>query len=233
MIRASAATMTRHLRLLFVAVLALPRLASSQAVKCPEPDSLAPWMQVLRTWKTEDAGGWRNDSLRQVLLDLAAADQAARREFGARAGDAAYARALMAEDSARAARVSRILDEFGLPSRALVGAAGADAAMLLVQHNGQLQSRALALAARLPRGQVSPEALAMLEDRIAVSEGRPQRYGTQFTLGADTTFRFAPVLEPATLAERRARAGLPPMPLYVCWLLESGMRVDRSSVPPQ
>jgi hypothetical protein len=164
---------------------------------------------------------------------MAAADQAARRDLGARVGDSAYVRALISGDSARVEAMSAILDEFGLPGRALVGAAGADAAMLIVQHNAALQTRALALATQLPPAQVSPEALAMLEDRLAVSEGRPQRYGTQFTLGQDTTYRLAPVLDRPNLAARRARAGLPPMELYVCWLEESGMRVDRRSLRPR
>lgn len=213
------------------ALLLIPRLAWPQPKPCPAPDSLASWIQVLRGWKTEVPGTWRHDSLRQVLLSMAAADQAARRDFGARVGDSTYARALFVDDSARAVAMRAILDHFGLPGRSLVGAAGADAAMLLVQHNAPLQSRALALATKLPPGQVSPEALAMLEDRVAVSAGRPQRYGTQFTLGPDTSFRLAPVLDPLNLAARRASAGLPPMPLYVCWLEESGMRVDRSSIP--
>jgi hypothetical protein len=74
---------------------------------------------------------------------MAAADQAARRDLGARVGDSAYVRALISGDSARVEAMSAILDEFGLPGRALVGAAGADAAMLIVQHNAALQTRAL------------------------------------------------------------------------------------------
>lgn len=214
------------------ALFLLPRLALSQSGPCPAPDSLAPWIQVLRAWKTEIPGQWRHDSLRQVLLSMVAADQAARRDIGAHVGDSAYVRALIAGDSARAEAMKAVMDKFGLPGRALVGAAGADAAMLIVQHNAALQARALALATQLPPGQVSPEALAMLEDRLALSRGRPQRYGTQFTLGQDTIFRLAPVLDQPDLAARRERAGLPPMPLYVCWLEESGMRVDRRSLRP-
>ena len=225
--------MNRIRCLVYGALCLLPRLAWPQSGPCPAPDSMAPWRQVLRAWKTEVPGMWRHDSLRQLLLTMAAADQAARRGFGARVGDSAYARALFTDDSVRAEAMRAILDEFGLPGRALVGAAGADAAMLLVQHNAPLQSRALALATQLPRGEVSPEALAMLEDRLAVSKERPQRYGTQFTLGPDTTLRLAPVLDLPNLAARRASAGLPPMPLYVCWLGESGMRVDRRSLPPR
>ena len=218
--------------LLALLVLFMPSVSRSQAAPCPAPDTLAPWMRVLRVWKTESPGGWRNDSLRRVLIDLAAEDQAVRRDFGTRAGDSAYARTLIADDSVRAARMRGILSTYGLPTRSMVGAAGADAAMLMVQHNGTLQAEVLGMARRLPAGEVSPEAFAMLEDRVAVSEGRPQRFGTQFTLGTDTIFRFAPVAEPRTLAGRRANAGLPPMPLYVCWLEESGMRVDHRSLPP-
>ncbi len=219
------------MRRLLVALVGLPGLLAAQATRCPAPDSLAPWARVLRAWKSESGQTWTNDSLRRVLLALVEADQAARRDFGARAADTTFMRQLMRDDSARARTMGNILDRHGLPTRSMVGAAGADAAMLIVQHNAPLQRRVLAMALRLPESELSPEALAMLSDRVAVSEGKPQRYGTQFTMGADTLFRFAPTEDLPGLEARRARAGLPPLPDYVCWLEEMGMRVEGRSFP--
>jgi hypothetical protein len=104
--------------------------------------------------------------------------------------------------------------------------------MLIVQHSSTLQERVLTLAKAAPTGEISAEKLAMLEDRVLVHQGKPQRFGTQFTAGSDGVFRFAPVSDPANLDARRSLAGMPPMREYVCLFEEAGMRVDRSSLPP-
>jgi hypothetical protein len=174
---------------------------------------------------------WSNDSLRRVLLAMRDRDQAPRAEFGARVGDTLYGRRLMRLDSALAAEMEVILDRFGLPTRSLVGSAGSDAAMLIVQHNWPLQERVLALAKAVPQGEISPETLGMLEDRVLVHQGKPQRFGTQFTAGSDGVFRFAPVSDPTGLDARRSAAGMPPLRQYVCLLEEAGMHVDRGSLP--
>jgi hypothetical protein len=103
--------------------------------------------------------------------------------------------------------------------------------MSIVQHNWPLQERVLALAKSLPPGQISPEKLGMLEDRVLVHRDQPQRFGTQFNIGPDGVFRLAPVSDMAGLEGRRAAAGMPPMSQYVCLLEEAGMKVDRSSLP--
>jgi hypothetical protein len=200
-------------------------------VECSPLDSTAAWARVNQAWSRESGLRWSNDSLRQVLLRLAERDQAARDSFATRLRDTAYVRQLARLDSTLAAELTPILARFGLPTRALVGAAGSDAAMLIIQHNDQLQASALSMALALPPGQVSPQALALLEDRVRVHLNKPQRYGTQFTLGQDGQFRFAPTESLSSLDARRSQAGLPPLTQYVCLFQESGMRVDRSSLP--
>ena len=134
--------------------------------------------------------------------------------------------------STLAAEMSLILDRFGLPTRSMVGPIGSDAAMLIVQHSWSLQERVLALAHATAPGEISPEKLGMLEDRVLAHLGKPQRFGTHFTLGPDGLFRLAPVSDPGGLAARRAAAGMPPLEQYVCLMEEAGMRIDRSSLPP-
>lgn len=203
----------------------------SQIPICPPLDSTAAWARANRAWSQEAGQSWSNDSLRRVLLGLRDQDQSARKDFGSRFHDSVYARQLTSLDSVLATRMTEILDRFGLPTRSMVGAAGSDAAMLIVQHNWSSQERVLALAEALPPGQLSPQALAMLQDRVRVHQGKPQRFGTQFSAGADGIFRFAATSDLAGLAARRAQAGLPPLNQYVCLLEEAGMRVDRSSLP--
>ena len=216
--------------LLMLGFLAPCRTTAAQT-SCPPPDTAASWVRASRLWSNERGLRWRNDSLRRVLLAMGEEDQGARAEFGARTVDSLYVRRLTQLDSSLAARLNVILDRFGLPTRDMVGPAGSDAAMLIVQHNWPLQQRVLALSAMLPPNQISPEKLAMLEDRVLVHQGKPQRFGTQFTLGTDNVFRFAPIADTVRLDDRRAAAGMPPLSQYVCLLEEAGMHVDRASLP--
>jgi hypothetical protein len=216
---------------LLLGVLAPFRHAAGQESPCSRLDTTASWAQVSRAWSSEAGLSWSNDSLRRVLLALGDRDQAPRREFGAHVGDTLYGRLLLSLDSILAAEMEVILDRFGLPTKSMVGAAGSDAAMLIVQHNWQLQERVLALAKAVPPGEISPEKLGMLEDRILVHQGKPQRFGTQFTAGANGMFRLAPVSDTAGLAALRSAAGMPPLAQYVCLLEEAGMPVDRRSLP--
>ena len=199
---------------------------------CSPLDSTAAWARVNQAWSREVGRPWTNDSLREVLLHLAQRDQAARDSFATRLNDSAYGRQLRLLDSSLAVELSGILTRFGLPTRTLVGAAGSDAAMLIVQHNDGLQQPVLSMARALPATEVSPQALAMLEDRVRTHAGQLQRYGTQFTLGQDGQFRFAATESLPGLEARRAQAGLPPLAQYVCLFEESGLRVDRRSLPP-
>jgi hypothetical protein len=207
--------------------------APVQQAKCPEIDMTAEWVRVNRAWSDERGLQWSNDSLRTVLLTLRDRDQAARADFGARAGDSTYARQLMRLDSAITAEMDVILEKSGLPTRSLVGAQGADAAMLIVQHSATLQKRVLALAKALPAGEVSAEKLAMLEDRILMHQGKPQIFGSQFNLAPGGSFQFAPVVDAANLDARRSAAGMMPMRAYVCMMEEAGMRIDRASLPAE
>ena len=114
-----------------------------------------------------------------------------------------------------AARLARILDDHGWPTESRAGPDGAEAAWLIVQHaiaHPALQRRALCqLVAAAARGEVPPWQPAMLEDRIRVFEGRPQRYGTQFDWDEDGQLSPLPIVQPASLDERRKSVGLGPL----------------------
>ena len=215
---------------LVVGMFAACQSVAAQQPQCPPIDPSEGWARISRAWSDEKGLRWSNDSLRHVLLSLVDRDQEARAKFGDRVTDTLYVQQLIRLDSTLAAEMQVILERFGLPTRTMVGAAGSDAAMLLVQHSSTLQERVLALAKAAPAGEISPEKLAMLEDRVLVHQGKQQTFGTQFTLGPDGVFRFSPVSDAASLDARRSAAGMPPMRTYVCMLEEAGMRVDRSSV---
>ncbi|OLF81508.1 hypothetical protein AWH62_02220 [Maricaulis sp. W15] len=53
---------------------------------------------------------------------------------------------------------------------------------------------------------------AYLYDRVAIGEGRSQRYGTQSCFQADDRFDLCPLEDGMEMAERRIRSGLSPTP---------------------
>jgi hypothetical protein len=116
-----------------------------------------------------------------------------------------------------AARLREVLARVGWPGRALVGQDGASAAWRIVQHAigepALLRGCLPLLQAAAAEGEADPAEVAMLEDRIRVFEGRPQRYGTQRDWSDDGTAMvpMVGVEAPESLAERRAAVGLPPM----------------------
>jgi hypothetical protein len=103
----------------------------------------------------------------------------------------------------------------GWPVRSKFGDDGAGAAFVIAQHAISLpdfQRRMLALLlAAAEAGEVNAVDTAYLSDRIAVFEGQPQLFGTQFDWDGNGQLSPAPVRDPAGLDERRASVGLPPM----------------------
>jgi hypothetical protein len=71
--------------------------------------------------------------------------------------------------------------------------------------------RGLALVQAAPAGDVDPAQVAMLEDRVRVHSGLPQRYGTQFDWGADGVLSPRPIEDPDGVEARRRAVGLPPL----------------------
>lgn len=159
-----------------------------------------------------------NEDLRAELIQWIGEDDETRERL-ARDGSLrrGYHPEMEAVHRRNAARLREVLVRVGWPGRALVGEAGASAAWRIVQHAiGEptlLRGCLPLLQAAAADGEADPAEVAMLEDRIRVYEGRPQRYGTQFDWSDDGTAMvpMVGVEAPASLAERRATVGLPPM----------------------
>jgi hypothetical protein len=158
-----------------------------------------------------------DSALRRELLEMGRVDQEVREGFTPeRLQDTAFMRRMMRVDSAHTARIREILAEHGWPGISRVGADGAGAAFLLVQHteDDELQRRALAMMEAAPRGEVALPDLALITDRVRVGQGLPQLYGSQFN-AVDGRWIADPIDDVARLDERRASMGLPPMADYV------------------
>ena len=114
-------------------------------------------------------------------------------------------------DARHTKRLKEIVDEHGWPGRSVAGRRGSAAAWLLAQHataDPAFMRRALQLMRDAGRGEVDPHDVAYLSDRLEVMDGRPQRYGTQFTCREGRLELMTPLVDPPRVDERRRRAGL-------------------------
>lgn len=110
------------------------------------------------------------------------------------------------------ARLKEIIAEYGWPGRSLVGEDGMIAAWFIAQHaigDPPFQRKALKLLKAAHRkGEVSAQAVAFLQDRICVFEGRPQVYGTQFVPDEHGVYRPCQMIDPERANERRKAIGM-------------------------
>jgi hypothetical protein len=130
-----------------------------------------------------------------------------------------YAPAMEAVHRRNAARLRELVAAHGWPGRAAAGDDGAEAAWLVAQHAiGEpafLRATLAALQDATARGEVPAWQPAMLDDRIRMYEGRPQRYGSQLVPDADGWLRPYEIEDPDGVEARRAAVGLRPLAEHV------------------
>jgi hypothetical protein len=152
--------------------------------------------------------------LRDELHALVATDQAARMAMIKDQANKELLAKVEESDRASTARMHEIVATYGWPGKKLVGEDGAHDAWLLVQHADRdlaFQKQCLALMQPLvASGDVAAIDVGYLDDRVAVAEGRPQTYGTQF--GPDRQPR--PMVDPDHVDTRRKAIGLGTMAEY-------------------
>jgi Family of unknown function (DUF6624) len=122
--------------------------------------------------------------------------------------------------------VRAIFKASGVPTRSSVGPEAARQFVVMVQHQPPDLRRAVLpkLREHVDRGEADPADYAMMFDRAQVDDGKPQRYGANFTCQADGTLGPSPIEDAEHLDVRRAEIGLLPMRLYT--------RLLRQWMPP-
>lgn len=114
--------------------------------------------------------------------------------------------------------VEKLLARHGWLAPEKVGMEGTQAVFLVIQHadlDTQKKYYPLILQAEKD-GQILSSNVAILEDRIAVREGRKQHYGSQAFYDADAKRTIVHPLEnPENIDEFRKLRGLPPMKDYL------------------
>lgn len=158
-----------------------------------------------------------NEGLRGELLAMRDEDLRVRTELlesGELGGH--YVPRMEAVHVKNAARLRELIAQHGWPAEDIADKDGAEAAWLIVQHaigEPQFQKETLKLLQAAAAGKRTPAwHAAYLEDRIAMHEGRPQRFGSQWMDDPrDGRGRPWTLADPEHVNELRASVGLSPL----------------------
>jgi hypothetical protein len=159
-------------------------------------------------------------ALREKLVAMYASDQEAR---GTGTGHPAYTAKTAEVDAQLTGELKGIVARHGWPTIAMVGIDASNDAMNLLVHSPD-HAWQRSLVPRLEKlardGKIDGSELAILVDKELVSEGKLQRYGTQFKV-VDGTMAMIAVEDPAGLDARRAMVFLMPIKAYEAMLEET------------
>ena len=104
----------------------------------------------------------------------------------------------------------------GFPRAADVGYEGVGAVWLLLQHApGLLEPHMAGLRAAVTAGELQRANLALSEDRLDMTHGRPQRYGSQLQRDASGQLVLYRLVDPQRVDAWRAEMDLEPLAAYL------------------
>jgi hypothetical protein len=165
--------------------------------------------------------------LRDTLLAMNVADQNAR---GMSTGHPTYTAKTAEADNQLTEQLKAIAAKSGWPTIAMVGYEASNDAMTILTHTPD-HAWQLSLLPQLEEladtGKIDGSTLAFVIDKELVSEGKLQRYGTQFKF-VDGQMAMFGVEDPSALDARRAKAFLMPIEVYKQYL-EQGYHLQVSN----
>lgn len=122
------------------------------------------------------------------------------------------------KDSINLVKVKSILDEYGWLGKDVISEQGNLTLFLVIQHSDQVtQEKYLPIMREaVKKGNAQGSSLALLEDRVALGQGRKQIYGSQIGRDSQTQEYFvSPLEDPDNVDKRRAEVGLQPLADYL------------------
>ncbi len=122
------------------------------------------------------------------------------------------------KDSVNLIKVKSILDTYGWLGADVVGSQGSSTLFLVIQHSDQTtQEKYLPMMREaVKNGKAQGSSLALLEDRVALGQGKKQIYGSQVGSDAETNLYYVlPLEDPDNVDKRRASVGLQPLADYL------------------
>jgi len=132
--------------------------------------------------------------------------------------DKAFKEILRKTDSINTGKVTSIIDKYGWLGADVVGEYGNSTFFAVIQHSDlKTQEKYLPIMREAVKsGKARADLLALLEDRVALKEGRRQIYGSQLGMDPITKKTYVcPLEDPGNVDARRAKVGLPPMQEYL------------------
>lgn len=123
--------------------------------------------------------------------------------------------AMQQADEINLQEIQDIFDTYGFPSKTTVGSANS-VIWLIVQHSDLDTQKEFYpfLREAADQGELSMEDMALLEDRIALFEGKPQRYGSQIVEDSAGERVIYTLLNTDSVDIWRSAAGMPPLEEY-------------------
>ena len=139
------------------------------------------------------------------------------------------------KDSVNLVKVSAILDKYGWLGEDVVGNQGNSTLFLVIQHSDQkTQEKYLPMMREAVKNdKADASSLALLEDRVALGQGKRQIYGSQIGRDPDTKLYFVlPLEDPDNVDKKRAEVGLPPLANYVShWQMKWDVEQYKKDLP--
>lgn len=123
-------------------------------------------------------------------------------------------------DSVNLIKVKEVLDKYGWLGTDIIGERGTQALFLVIQHaDAATQEKYLPMMREaVNNGRASGSDLALLEDRVALGQGKKQIYGSQIGRNQETgQYYILPLEDPDNVDKRRAQVGLQPLSEYVSY----------------
>jgi hypothetical protein len=138
-------------------------------------------------------------------------------------------------DSLNQIKVERILNTYGWMGKDIIGEKGNTTLFLVIQHAGiAMQEKYLPLMRdAVKKGNAKASSLALLEDRVALRQGKRQIYGSQVAWNMITNeYYVLPLDDPDNVDKRRAQVGLPALSNYLSnWNLKWDVEQYKKGLP--
>ena len=138
-------------------------------------------------------------------------------------------------DSMNLLKVAEVLDKYGWLGPEVVGDKGSNVLFLVIQHSDlPVQEKYLPMMREaVKNGKAKASSLALLEDRVALRQGKLQIYGSQISTDPNTGEKYVqPLDDPDHVDERRESVGLSSLAHYVKnWGLKWDVEEYKKNLP--
>jgi hypothetical protein len=139
------------------------------------------------------------------------------------------------KDSLNLIKIELILGKYGWLGADIIGESGNTTLFLVIQHSDlDTQIKYLPIMQNaVKNGNAKASSLALLEDRVALRQGKRQIYGSQISWNMETNeYYVLPLDDPDNVDKRRAAVGLPPLADYIStWNLKWDVEQYKKDLP--